>query len=220
MAFAAFAAVDGVPMLARVAIVMAVAAGGVLGVWSTLSSTWTDDQGVHVRMLWTHRVFAWPDIQHITVEASVAAAAMSNAAPSERAILFDRLGRKVTLPYLDNLNVARHGSSFSLEMQRLVDTWHDRRGLDWLPDPLAADRLAYRAQHGSPWTKAFYWSLTSCLVAMAVIIFSDDNPFPFGPELVLWLPIATYGATLGLLLTRRRRALRHLDLSGGELRGR
>ncbi|MEU4160776.1 PH domain-containing protein [Actinoplanes sp. NPDC026670] len=199
-----FATIESMPALARAAITLVIVAAGGLAFWSTLSRTSFDDDGVHVRMLWTRRSFPWPQIQDVRVDSQRAAAAMSNLAPAERAVLVDRSGHMVNLPYLESLNVELRGSSFALEFDRVHAAWVQRRGADWAPDPAAAARFGYRLRHGNPWLRSAYWAIG----ALVAGIFLEDLPFPFGPGSIVWFPLLTYAAVAGLLLSRRRRALR------------
>jgi hypothetical protein len=103
---ATFAGWDGhVAIKVGVALVL-IALAALVG-WAMLSRTVTNEDHVEARMLWRIRRIPWSQIQDIRVESDPAAAAFDR--PTETVVIYDQLGRRITLPCFDNLNLERRG---------------------------------------------------------------------------------------------------------------
>ncbi|WP_406836196.1 PH domain-containing protein [Streptomyces sp. AHU1] len=107
-------------------------------------STTADLKAIHVRAMFKRRRLAWEDVQGIRAERNPGAALQENA-PDVLVYAFGRNGRKVLLPFLDDLHV-----NVEREVAVLLEAWEELRGEDWTPDPVAAARIdRHDARHGA-----------------------------------------------------------------------
>lgn len=107
-------------------------------------STTADLKAVHVRAMVRRRRLAWEDIQDIRGELNPGAA-LHEHAPDVLVYAFGRDGKKVLLPFLDDLHV-----NVEREVAVLLEAWEELRGEDWAPVPEAAARIdRHNARHGA-----------------------------------------------------------------------
>ncbi|MER5400283.1 PH domain-containing protein [Streptomyces sp. NPDC002599] len=98
-------------------------------------STTADLKAIHVRAMVRRRRLAWEDIQGIRAELNPGAALQQNA-PGVLVYAFGRDGKKVLLPFLDDLHV-----NVEREVTVLLEAWEELRGEDWAPLPEAVARI-------------------------------------------------------------------------------
>ncbi|MEU6275285.1 PH domain-containing protein [Streptomyces populi] len=99
------------------------------------SSTTADLEAIHVRGVFRQRLLAWQDIQDIRAEGNPAAARRVSA-PEVLVYAYGRDGRRMLLPFLDNLHV-----DVGREVGVLREAWEELRGADWAPNVEAAVRI-------------------------------------------------------------------------------
>ncbi|MFD5813648.1 PH domain-containing protein [Streptomyces sp. NPDC127038] len=118
-----------------------VAWAGLMGwiFYTTLrSSTTADLEAIHVHGVFKQRRLAWEDIQDIRAEGNPVAARREHA-PKVLVYAYGRDGRRMLLPFLDNLHV-----NVGREVGALLEAWEELRGDDWAPSPEAAVRIDRR----------------------------------------------------------------------------
>ncbi|MFJ3780052.1 PH domain-containing protein [Streptomyces sp. NPDC090075] len=92
-------------------------------------STAADIKAIHVRGMIRRRRLAWEDVQDIQAEATHA----ESPSPGVVVYVYGRDGRRVQLPFVDDLHV-----DVEWELAMLMTAWQELRGADWSPDLEAA----------------------------------------------------------------------------------
>ncbi|WP_431045700.1 PH domain-containing protein [Streptomyces sp. P1-3] len=123
---------DRAPIVLVVAMVALVAPLVVLlvaAVWRSM--TIVDQDHVAVRRVFRTRRTAWCDIQAIEIDGNAAAVA-DETQPTGIVTIYDRDGRRFTLPHLHD----RRGLSVYQEVLAMREMWERQRGEDWTPLPV------------------------------------------------------------------------------------
>ncbi|MEU1519440.1 PH domain-containing protein [Streptomyces sp. NPDC005811] len=133
-------------------------------------STAADIKAIHVRGIARWRRLAWEDIQDIRAEANPGAG-MQSGAPGVLVYAYDRDGRKVLLPFLDDQHV-----NVERELGVLLGAWEELRGEDWAPSPEAAVVIDRRnARQRAVWAglSAVMIAFIPLVVLMLLPLFMD-----------------------------------------------
>ena len=201
------------PLTALIA-VAAVALAGLGPAYVVRSATVTGPCCLTIRGLWRARRFAWQDIQGIRIEAGPRVRG-SRPAPRAVAVVYDRQGRRRTLPHLNRAALTGRGLSLQTEVAHLRDLWQQFRGEHWAPAVTAG--IDGRARHVTPsWTFGFLWAIAATIAAATLAIvgvatgaagsLSAPVSWLFAPGVILVLPVVVFLAcTAGSVLARRRR---------------
>jgi hypothetical protein len=162
---------------------------------------------VEARALGRTRRVRWPDIQEIRVEGRPSRH-MWRPMLNEHAVLYDRLGRRIRLPHMNDANLRRcRGRSLHHEIRQLRDTWLQLRGDGWTRVPGIAELIADWQCQGSVLTAGIRWALLGAAGAAVIVA---CGPFDAG-GLLLAVPALTYldvSLAIALAVARRRRLLR------------
>jgi Bacterial PH domain len=89
-----------------------------------------------VRRLFRTRRIAWCDVQGIEIEGNPAAV-VEETQPKGLVAIYDRRGRRITLPGLQD----RGGLSVHEEVRAMRELWERRRGADWAPLPVTHEAM-------------------------------------------------------------------------------
>lgn len=181
-------------------------------VWVWRSATIARHDYLAVRGPFRVKEIPWADIQAIRVEANPGRMG-SRRAPKELVIVYDRHGKRITLPHLNQVTLDGHGQSLQAEVAAMHSTWMQLRGEEWVPEPEVAAKVAAHSRYALPsWTLGFLWSIAAALVGMVLALIglttSNGNPSPFllSPIIILILPLVTFvGVTTASAVARRRR---------------
>ncbi len=180
-------------------------------VWVWRSATMTKHDNLAVRGLFRVRQIPWADIQDIRVEMNPGRIG-SRQAPRELVIVYDRYGKRTTLPHLNQVTLAGHGMSLQAEVTALHGTWMQLRGEQWAAQPEVVAKVTARSRYALPsWVLGFRWTLAAILfgTVLALIGLTTDNgnpPFVLSPAIILILPLVTFaGVTAASMIARRRR---------------
>jgi hypothetical protein len=180
--------------------------------WVWRSATITKHDYLAVRGLFRVKQIPWAGIQDIRVEMNPGRIG-SRQAPRELVIVYDRYGKRTTLPQLNQVTLAGHGLSLQDEVAALHSTWMQLRGEQWAPEPEVAQKVAARSRYAMPsWALGFRWAIAAILFAAVLAIIglttgNDGNPpFLLSPVIILILPLVTFAAvTTASAVARRRR---------------
>ncbi|KUO20576.1 hypothetical protein [Streptomyces dysideae] len=157
--------------------------------------------GITVRWIIRERRRAWRDIYDIRVEANAYA---GRHQPSAFACLYDTDGRRLRLPFLDEMNV----EALRTEVADVRAAAARHRGTAWERRPEVEERIRRRAAHRQAWGSAALCAvvvLVGMVVVMAVLFFTaDDLPSPL--LMFLWIPLASF-VLLAALFNWRVQAL-------------
>lgn len=180
--------------------------------WVWRSATITRHDHLAVRGLFRVKEISWADIQDIRVERNPVRIG-SRRAPRELVIVYDRYGKRITLPHLNQVTLDGRGMSLPAEVAALHRTWTQRRGEQWAPEPEIARKVAALSRYAMPsWVLGLTWAISAILLGAGLAIIGlaagNGNPPPFflSPVMILILPLATFaGVTAASTLARRRR---------------
>ncbi|MFF3884236.1 PH domain-containing protein [Streptomyces sp. NPDC001914] len=169
-------------------------------------STTADLKAIHVRAMVRRRRLAWEDIQDIRAEPNPAAALQDNA-PGVLVYAYDRGGRKVLLPFLDDLHV-----NVEREVGVLLEVWEELRGEDWAPDPAAAVRIDRHNARQGAMMNAFAVTMLAFVPLVVLMLLPLFVDLPGWLESVL-RPLVVMGVGLPLVfaltaITTYRRRMR------------
>ncbi|MFI0960047.1 PH domain-containing protein [Streptomyces sp. NPDC021080] len=134
------------------------------------SSTSADLDAIHVHGVFKQRRLAWEDIQDIRAERNPAAA-RKDTAPKVLVYAYGRDGRRMPLPFVDDLNV-----NVGHEVGVLLEAWEELRGADWAPNAEAAVRIDRRAARRGALTAGFSAAMLAFIpltVLMLLPLFVD-----------------------------------------------
>jgi hypothetical protein len=203
-----------VVLVATLAVLVAIA----VSTW--LSRTVRGPDGIVVRGLLRTRTFGWPDIQDIRIESSPAGQLgiyehLGVDGPRLNAYLYDGAGRRVTLPNLNEKNVAALGFTLAAEVETMRATWQRQRGPQWASLPRARSKIDYRARYPfASWMVGMTAAMLAVPVAAVLVVVglfthAAELPAPlswlFRPEFILVLPaVVVPVATMYSRLARRR----------------
>jgi uncharacterized membrane protein YobD (UPF0266 family) len=190
----------------------ALALFGVGLVWVRRSATITKHDCLAVQGLFRVKQIPWADIQDIRVERNPARVG-SRQAPKELVIVYDRHGKRTTLPHLNQVTLDGHGMSLQQEVTALRSTWTQLRGEHWAPVPEVVKKAAARSRYAMPsWALGFAWAMAATLFGALLTIIglatSNGSPPPFflSPVIILILPLATFAGVTTASVAARRRA--------------
>jgi hypothetical protein len=167
-------------------------------------STTADLKAIHVRAMVKRRRLAWEDIQDIRVEPNPGAALHENA-PDVQVYAFGRDGKKVLLPFLDDLHV-----NVEREVAVLLEAWEELRGEDWAPVPEAAARVDRHNARRGAMLNGFAISMMAFvpLTVLMLLPLFVDMPGRLGsvlqPLVVLGLGLPLVFALTAITTYRRR----------------
>jgi hypothetical protein len=157
-------------------------------------STTADLEAIRVHGVFGQRRLAWEDIQDIRAEGNPAAA-RKDTAPDVLVYAYGRDGRRMLLPFLDNLHV-----DVGHEVGALLEAWAELRGPDRAPSLEAAVRIDRRdARRGAMLAglSAAMLAFVPLTVLMLMPLFVD---LPGWLESVLQ-PLAVIGVGLPLVFS-------------------
>jgi hypothetical protein len=178
----------------------------------TVATTTTPKEVIARGIPWTRRI-PWAEIQDIRIRLHGL-----GAGPSEILVLYDRAGRSVILPNLNERDLAAKRPSLADEVDALRATWQRRRGSAWAPVPDVQQRIARLTQQGdSPWLLGMIAAMLSFLPMIVIALLAlgfnlADRGLPwsvlFAPESMLVVPVLTFVIVCAVGLQRRARARR------------
>ncbi|MBL7493382.1 hypothetical protein I6A60_36770 [Frankia sp. AgB1.9] len=194
---------------------LVLAALAFLGLWAMLSCTAIVHDHVEVRILWRVRRIPWSRIQAIRVESDPGREALGSG-PTESVVVYDESGRRINLPFFDNMNLHYRGLSLAHEVAGVRRAWQERRGADWVRLPEVSARIADREQHGDPARASFAAASLGAMLGLGLFLIglftgAIDEPPPLGWVLG-WQALLAVPVTLTVAVTvvggrRRRRRL-------------
>ncbi|MFB7243687.1 hypothetical protein CW362_02690 [Streptomyces populi] len=158
------------------------------------SSTTADLEAIHVRGVFRRRRPAWEDIQGIRAERNPTAA-RKDTAPAVLVYAYGRDGRRMLLPFLDNLHV-----NVANEVGALVEAWEELRGADWAPSAEAAVRIDRHAARRGALTAGLSAAMPAFVPLTVLMLLPLFVDMPGWPGSVLQ-PLAVIGAGPPLVFT-------------------
>jgi hypothetical protein len=122
--------------------------------------TVVDQDHVTVRWVRTRRT-AWHDILDIRIEQT-----RLDGRPIREVVLYDRDSRRIVLP-----NLVRRGRSVDEEVRAIRETWEQRRGEEWTPEPAVTEGAKAKSEAGKRVAETVTAAMGCGLVAVRLLAF-------------------------------------------------
>ncbi|MFI9815611.1 hypothetical protein [Saccharothrix variisporea] len=108
------------------------------------TATISDQSGLTIRGAFRRHTTAWSAVQGIEIEVNPGAGA--RGAPNRIVVLYDATGRRRFLPHLNDRSTA----DLDGEVAALREVWALCRGEDWVPVPVAVEKIARTRRYPTP----------------------------------------------------------------------
>jgi hypothetical protein len=135
--------------------------------WVFRRATLVSDEAVGVRGLAGTRWIPWADIQVIAIERNTSAW-LSSDAPRSQIVVYDWLGQRRKLPFLDEMNL-RHQILRDVARE-IVARWQQGRGPQWAPDPEVSRTVALGRRRRAETSRVLAWTIVAVSAAAAIFL--------------------------------------------------